>query len=103
MTIMVEPASNGWAVLRVLGEFDISLADEVRATGTEALRGQDVHSLRIDLSEVTFLDSTGLGALISLRNAAQEAGGDAVLVRPTAAVDRVLVLTQLDSVFTTER
>ena len=53
------------------GEVDLSVAPSLRDSGTEMARSVAPGRLEIDLGDVTFIDSSGLGALISLRNAAQ--------------------------------
>ena len=52
----------------------------------------------VDLGETTFLDSSGLGALIAGLKAARQAGGDLRIARPTPAVTTVFELTNLDKV-----
>lgn len=54
--------------------------------------------LVIDLSETTFLDSSGLGALISGLKSTRQAGGDLRLAAPTEQVQLVLKLTNMDRV-----
>lgn len=78
----------------------MSGSDELRAAGSAALRDGGHLRLEIDLSTVTFIDSTGLGALIHLRNLANEHRGTLLLVEPSAPVLRLLALTRLDEVFT---
>jgi anti-sigma B factor antagonist len=56
-------------------------------------------SLIIDLTHVTFVDSTALGVLISARNTAEESGGSVALVDPPEMVRRLLVGTQLQRSF----
>jgi anti-anti-sigma factor len=89
---------NGTAVLTVRGEVDVANSGHLRALGEDAI-GDAVRVIRIDLSEVSFIDSTGLAALVAIRNAAAGAGRRLVLDRPTARVRRVLQLTTLDAVF----
>ena len=55
--------------------------------------------LVIDLAEVPFLDSTGLGALTSSLKAARLLGGYLVLSRPREQAKAVLELAALDRVF----
>lgn len=52
----------------------------------------------VDLGETTFLDSSGLGALIAGLKSARQAGGDLRVARPTPAVQAVFELTNLDRV-----
>ncbi|MEH6622985.1 MAG: STAS domain-containing protein [Dietzia maris] len=54
--------------------------------------------LVVDLSSTEFIDSSGLGALISGLKAARQAGGDLRIAAPTEQVRRVLTLTKLDKV-----
>jgi anti-sigma B factor antagonist len=53
----------------------------------------------IDLRELTFLDSSGLGRLVAARRRAMKAGRRLVLVRGPAAVQRVLQLTAVEESF----
>jgi len=57
--------------------------------------------LVVDLSTTDFIDSSGLGALVSGLKAARQAGGDLRIVAPTVQVQSVLALTRLDRVLTT--
>jgi anti-sigma B factor antagonist len=50
------------ATLHVAGEIDLAVADDLREAGLSCLESNDP-GVRVDLSEVTFIDSTGLGAL----------------------------------------
>lgn len=49
----------------------------------------------VDLAHVTFVDSSGLGALISARRSQAQAGGSLVLVQPPEMLRRVLATVQL--------
>jgi anti-sigma B factor antagonist len=55
--------------------------------------------LVIDLTHVTFVDSTALGVLITARRRAGESGGWVALVDPPEMVRRLLVGTQLQQSF----
>jgi stage II sporulation protein AA (anti-sigma F factor antagonist) len=87
---------RGGAVHALLrGELDISTAprlDEALAR-TEA---EGPRLLVIDLSELTFMDSTGLRLLIGADSRAREEGRRLVLIQGNEMVQRVLRLTRLD-------
>ena len=71
-----------------------TVRDEIRA----ALR--PAHTcLRMDLSSMTFLDSSGLGALISLHKSLRTQNGMVQLMNPTSSVRQILELTRLHRVF----
>ena len=68
---------------------------------TEAITGLvdgGTSKVVVDLGETTFLDSSGLGALIAGLKRCRQAGGDLRLARPTEQVTTVLSLTNLDRV-----
>lgn len=54
----------------------------------------------VDLSGVDFIDSSGLGALISGLKSARQAGGDLRIAAPTRQVSTVLEITNLNRVLT---
>ena len=72
---------------------------EPTRSGTEMAKSVAPGRLEIDLGDVTFIDSSGLGALISLRNAARESGANLVLVRMSPAVARFFELAGVSDSF----
>ena len=76
------------AIVRCFGEIDHSTADPVTQTVGEVLAG-DAAELVLDLSEVGFVDSTGLRAVI-LSATSAEAVGIRFTVLPSAPVERLL-------------
>jgi anti-anti-sigma factor len=86
------------AILRLSGEFDIAGAEVVDAC-IEELAGNSPDEVVIDLSGVSFIDSTGLRSLIRARALGPEAGWSLKLVRGPEGVQRVLELTRMDDVF----
>ncbi|MGU3437509.1 STAS domain-containing protein [Actinomycetes bacterium M1A6_2h] len=52
----------------------------------------------VDLDQTEFMDSSGLGALISGLKSTRLAGGDLRIARPTAQIESVLALTNLNRV-----
>jgi anti-sigma B factor antagonist len=61
--------------------------------------GAASHNLVLDLSELAFIDSSGLAALVAGYKAAVEAGGSLKLASLIPAVAHVFNLTHLDRVF----
>jgi anti-sigma B factor antagonist len=94
---------DGSALLVVAGDVDISTSSQLRDAGLEVIRAEPSVRLVIDLMDVTFLDSTGIGALLELRNAASTADGSVVLLDPSENVMRVLDITRLSDVIDIER
>jgi anti-anti-sigma factor len=90
---------NGAAsIVTLLGEHDLSTAEELRSALGDASAAGD--GVVVDLSETLFIDSAVLGALIaSHREVTAEGRGWAVVVGrgSGAAVRRIFELTGLDS------
>jgi anti-sigma B factor antagonist len=76
------------------GEVDVLTVDQVRVALEEALAGRP-REIVVDMSELTFIDSTGLGALIFGFQRARDAGIRFRLAHPTRTVNQILVLSGL--------
>jgi anti-sigma B factor antagonist len=85
--------------LIVTGEIDVYSADDVAALGMLNLTEPRVTELIVDLGGVTFIDSTGLGALVRIRNIALEFDKELTFRDPSPRVQKLFKLTGLDSVF----
>jgi anti-sigma B factor antagonist len=83
------------ATVVVRGDLDMVTAPHLSERAAEAAS----KNLVIDLSQVTFMDSTGLRALWTLRQNVTANGGRAMLRAPSSSVMRVLRTTKLDKVF----
>jgi anti-sigma B factor antagonist len=80
------------------GSLDIATSPSLRATLMEAA-DRDDHEIVVDLSQLEFLDSTGLGALIGAHKRAAEHGGSVRLVAHEGQILRLLRITGLLEVF----
>ena len=85
------------AIVTAVGEVDKHTA--VGLGNAVKLGLRSCPHLILDMTSVTFIDSTGLGALVSARRQAYEVGGNLSLVSPPAAVCRILGRTQLERSF----
>lgn len=93
-----DEVANSWTIVRVSGELDLHtsprLRDHVLSLVTDA-----GSRLALDLSAVGFLDSSGLGALVTCLKRVREAGGTLVLIGVAGSPMKVFSLTGLDRVF----
>ena len=85
------------AVLSVAGEVDIRTADDLRAAIETA--ATQVFEIWVDLSETTFMDSSGLHAMTQARTRLADANLRLALICPDGPVLRVLKLTGFDRMF----
>lgn len=87
-----------YSLVEVGGEIDLSSGPKLQEHLVRAL-GQSEGGLIVDLSGVTFCDSTGLAVLLKVRQQAEEARKALRLAGPRRPVSRVLQVTELDRVF----
>ena len=87
----------GSLILRLYGEFDLS-ADERFHDELAKLLSADTTTMIVDLRGLTFMDSTGLRALVTLENKASAANYDFAILYEGGTVARVLTETGLDRV-----
>jgi anti-sigma B factor antagonist len=85
-------------VLAIAGELDQSNADRLRAA-VEAIALRPGDLLILDLSALTFCDSTGITALLTARNRAQAHAADMALSNVPLDIARRLGLLGLDEIF----
>lgn len=77
------------------GELDIATADALK-TALDGEKLDGVRHLVIDLTDVSFMDSTGLRLLIATHRTTQESGCDLTVVTGDSPAKRVLELTRMD-------
>ena len=83
-------------VLRPSGELDLATAPEPRAQIGAFFQEHPGQRLVLDLSDVTFVDSTVLGVLVRAVRIAEQAGSSLAVRNPAAAIRRVFELTGLN-------
>jgi anti-anti-sigma factor len=82
---------DGVHLVTLAGELDIATAEGL-ADWLIAVSGSAVV---VDLSGLTFMDSSGIAALVIARNHIEKSGNELILTRPTPIVERALVATGL--------
>lgn len=90
---------HGWVVVEPVGEIDVASAPMLREE-LIGLIGDERTRIVLDLTEVDFVDSTGLGVLVGALRRTRTAGGDLRLACTNARILKVLEITGLDSIFT---
>jgi anti-sigma B factor antagonist len=60
----------------------------------------NILSAAIDLSSVRYMNSSGIGVLITLLTKFRNKGGEVVLVSPSEQIKKLLIITKLNSIFT---
>ncbi|MFI1246387.1 STAS domain-containing protein [Streptomyces anulatus] len=87
MTLKVDEAEQGsWTVLSMSGELDLVTSPVVRQSVHEAV-AEGQHDVVLDLSEVFFCDSSGVGVLIASRRLMKSCGGRLRLILPARGAE----------------
>ena len=84
-----------YTVVVLAGEVDATNSDELYGV-LESVVAQQPRLLIVDMSELSFMDSTGLRMLLRSTRALDQQGGVLALAAPQIAVARVLQLTRAD-------
>jgi anti-sigma B factor antagonist len=97
--VVVEPdhsrVDDGVVRVRVTGEIEPSTAPALLGELQALLFTGAPRELVVDLSGVTFIDSSGLRAVIDIHNQMRDRGGVLVLESPSEKVRRLLEVTGL--------
>jgi anti-sigma B factor antagonist len=93
---------EGWIVLTIFGELDLSAAPRVRQAALQAVplvapAGGEPPRVVVDLSPAAFVDSAGLGVVLGIVRRARQAGGQAaIVVDPSSSPGRVVSVLGLE-------
>jgi anti-sigma B factor antagonist len=98
MSMTFETLAGDVTLIRIEGRLDATAAPDFQIQLMTAI-AEGKTCLVVDLSNVWFVDSTGLGILVTGLKAARRARGDLRLVAPSAPAMKLLKLTTLDRVF----
>ncbi|MBR3383778.1 MAG: STAS domain-containing protein [Atopobiaceae bacterium] len=86
----------GISFVNVHGEVDVSCADELR-TCIHRVMEHESKGIRIDIADMPYIDSTGIGVLVGAAHAAAEQGITFEIAHPQRNVARVLELLGVTS------
>ena len=81
------------------GELDLSSAPPLRELLSRVLDDDRLHRLVVDLSDLIYLDSTGLSVFVTAHKRASASGVEFSLANPKPSVGQLFKVTALDQVF----
>lgn len=89
---------SGIPVVTVAGEIDVFTASEFKSAINKAANA-GAANLVVDLTDVSYMDSSGFGVLLGATKRMRPRGGGINLVGCNPAIERMLVITNLDTIF----
>lgn len=89
--------------IRLQGEIDHYGASEVRARIDDALEAERPAALLLNLSAVSFCDSSGLGLVMGRLRKCERLGIQMTVEDPSDAVKKILRIAGMDKLIRTER
>lgn len=98
MEIKVREANNGITIFDVDGEIDLYNAPDLKETIKKKIEAQK-YNIIINLAKVSYIDSSGIGALISSLSNLKKYQGGLKIINVTGSVKKVFELTKLTSFF----
>jgi anti-sigma B factor antagonist len=97
--VQVEDAGSDLCILVVGGEVDYEVSPQLKAHMMRAIKA-GARRVVLDLSDVTFIDSTAIGVIAGAVEKLDEAGGSLAVVSTHEKVVQIFEITGLDSVIT---
>lgn len=88
---------NGWFSLAVKGEIDLATVDELEAAIDQVFANPGDHHLVVDLTDSSFMDSTGLKALVMANRKFDESGRSFAIAVSRGPVSRLIDLSGVQS------
>ena len=86
-------------ILRISGDL---IGEDIGTRLVEAVNeavGHKVMTCIIDISELRYINSSGIGVLITILTKFRNKGGEVYLMKPSESVKKLLVITKLNAIF----
>lgn len=100
LTIDSRQLPNGWLAIAVQGEVDLATVDDLREAIDQAVEGGS-GSVAVDLTDATFMDSTGLKALVMAHRQFEEDRKSFAIVVSGGPVSRLIDLSGVNTTIRT--
>lgn len=89
---------EGMPVLYLQGEVDAFTAPKLQEKLIPLVSDVEIVKVTVDLSNVSYMDSTGIGTFIGALKAAQKSGCQLYIQNPTSRVQRLFAITGLQQI-----
>ncbi len=86
-------------ILRIQGDLISEKESTDLIQAADAALQQQKNQCVVDISGLRYINSSGIGVLITLLTKFRNRGGDVFLVNPSESVRKLLIITKLNSIF----
>ena len=93
---------EGVALVELVGELEVVSVDEFSMRMAD-LGGSGAIGVVVDLAGISFIDSSGINALVRAVRSVEARGGTAVIASPSAVAQRVFAITRLPQLVPVEQ
>jgi len=98
LNLKVEEPGKGVVLVSAAGEVDLNTSPQLRQAMAPHLK-KKMRGLVVDLSQVSYMDSSGIATLIEAMQGCQKFGMSLRLSAPSTAVSEVFKMAHLDKIF----
>ena len=92
---------NGFWDVSLQGELDVSTADKLKEH-LHNLADEKIFDMKINLENLDYIDSTGLGAMIGVLKKLKTDNKEIYIINPKSNVKKIFTITGLDKIFKVE-
>ncbi|MDY3002676.1 STAS domain-containing protein [Romboutsia timonensis] len=92
---------NGFWDVSLQGELDLSTADKLKEH-LYNLADEKILDMKINLENLDYIDSTGLGAMIGVLKKLKTDNKEIYIINPKSNVKKIFTITGLDKIFKVE-
>ncbi|WP_078413658.1 anti-sigma F factor antagonist [Priestia abyssalis] len=90
-------------LVRLSGELDHHAADELRTKITNLLDNEPIHHIVLNLQDLSFMDSSGLGVILGRYKQIKNSGGEMVVCAISPSVQRLFEMSGLFKIIRLEQ
>ena len=94
-------SANSFCDINIEGELDVSTADKLKEY-LHKLADEQVLDMKIDLYNLDYIDSTGLGVMIGVLKKLRSEEKEIYIINPKSNVKKIFTITGLDKIFKVE-
>ena len=92
-----------WLWAHPEGELDMAASEQFRSELSQTMAAGGFRYLWLDMSDVTFIDSSGLGVILGRFRQLQPMGGSVIITRPSEQIYRLLTAAGLHRIMEIDR